>query len=104
MRRRKPELGMDAQGERVALKSDRRAFFRAYFECAAQFGSAISTRRFFPLPASVALSAIGLVLPKPLAVSRSPAIPCCVSQVTIALARFRQRLVVGIAAHVVRVS
>src|ERR1035441_10686797 len=96
---------MDAQGERVALKSDRRGhFFRAYFECAAQFGSAISTRRFFALPASVALSAIGLVLPKPLAVSRSPAIPCSVSQVTIALARLRERLIVGIAAHVVRVS
>src|SRR5664280_1202400 len=77
---------------------------RTYFECAAQFGSAISTRRFFALPASVALSAIGLVLPKPLAVSRSPAIPCSVSQVTIALARFRERLIVSIAAHVVRVS
>src|SRR5579864_6394015 len=59
----------------------------AYFPAAVQFGSAISTRRFFALPASVALSAIGLVLPKPLAVSRSAAIPCCASQVTIALAR-----------------
>src|ERR1039457_6661588 len=43
-------MGLD----NLALKSDRRAFFRAYFECAAQFGSAISTRRFFALPASVA--------------------------------------------------
>jgi hypothetical protein len=35
----------------------------AYFECTAQFGSAISTRRFFALPTSVALSATGLVFP-----------------------------------------
>src|ERR1700724_1158578 len=60
---------------------------RAYFLAAVQFGSAISTRRFFALPASVALSAIGLVLPNPLPVSRSAATPCCASQVTIALAR-----------------
>jgi hypothetical protein len=61
--------------------------FPAYFAWVAQYGSAISTRRFFALPTSVALLATGLVLPKPLAVSRSAVTPCCVSQLTIALAR-----------------
>jgi hypothetical protein len=37
--------------------------FRIYFLAAVQFGSVISTRRFFALPASAPASAMGLVFP-----------------------------------------
>src|SRR5580692_11889487 len=53
----------------------------------AHAGSAISTRRFLARPSSVLLSATGLVLPYPCALSRAAVPPCLVSQSTTAPAR-----------------
>jgi hypothetical protein len=53
----------------------------------AQAGLAISARRFFARPASLWLSATGLVLPYRLAVSRPAAAPFLVGQSTTARAR-----------------
>ena len=58
-----------------------------YFPFAVQRGSAISTRRFLALPSSVRLSAMGTILPYPLAVKRLAATPRWVSQATTARAR-----------------